>query len=93
MPENVKLTLSTRTGWAQWVTQEPGGPETTGRMIELGATEFVRFRGIRTVEVRAEGESGSRMMVWRGCEEVSIPQEIADNPGYVSRLTRPRIHR
>lgn len=93
MSENVKLTLSTRSDWAQWVPHQPGSAETTRRLIELGAAEFLRFRGVRTVEVRAEGESGSRMMVWRGTEEVSIPHEITDNPGYVNSGSRTGIHR
>lgn len=72
-PEETKITLNTRQDWCQWIeTSSSRSAETTRRMIELGAAEFVRYRGALTVEVRVESPTGSRLMVWRGIGEESI---------------------
>jgi hypothetical protein len=69
--EDVRLTLSTRTSWSKFVPHALDAEQTTRQMIELGSSEFVRFRGVVTVVVVVQGLAGSRMMTWRGAEEVS----------------------
>lgn len=70
--DDVRLTLSTRTDWARFVPHALDSEQTTRQMVELGAAEFVRFRGVVTVVVIVQGLSGSRMMSWRGSEELSV---------------------
>ncbi len=72
MTEDVRLTLSTRSAWTKFVPAALDSEKVTSQMIELGSSEFVRFRGIRTVEVIVQGPTGSRLMVWRGAEEVAV---------------------
>tara|TARA_R110002124_G_scaffold225554_1_gene390878 strand:- start:187 stop:498 length:312 start_codon:yes stop_codon:yes gene_type:complete len=89
--EDYRLTINTRSDWSQWL---PASYDVTSRMIELGTNDFLRYRGIRTVEVLMHQGSASRIMVWRGLEEVPakiVTHEIADNAGYVSSNRWPII--
>lgn len=92
MPEDVRLRINTRSDWGQWVSYPLRSAEVSRRMIELGSHEFVRFRGVRTVEVTVVGTGGTRMMAWRGTEEVGVIHVIADNPDYVSNGLDAIIH-
>lgn len=69
--EDVRLTLSTRTDWARFVPYALDSEQTTSQMVQLGSSEFVRFRGVVTVVVLVQGLTGSRMMSWRGTEEIA----------------------
>jgi hypothetical protein len=71
MAEDVRLTLSTRTAWSKFVPAALDSEKTTSEMIKLGAAEFLRYRGVLTVEVIVQSATGSRLMVWRGSEEVA----------------------
>ena len=69
MIEDVRLTLSTRTAWAKFMPWALDAEETTREMIQLGAAEFLRYRGVVTVEVLVQAANTSRWMVWRGTSE------------------------
>jgi len=70
--EDCRVRVSTRGDWAQWITYPVRSPEVTSKMIDIGVAEFLKYRGVRTVEVVVQGANSSRMMVWRGSEEVTI---------------------
>ena len=68
MREDSRITVNTRTEWSKFVAGAIDAEETTAAMIKLGAAEFIRFRGVRTVEISVHDSTSSRMMVWRGTD-------------------------
>lgn len=69
--EDLRLTISTRATWCRYVPAAIDSEQATRQMVELGASEFLRFRGVLTVAVLVQSATASRSMTWRGTEEIA----------------------